>query len=57
MWWKKHTQEGARNQGLPLTIVSVGTEPCATPFRLGVRDLQVELKPPDVTPSNFQTRH
>jgi hypothetical protein len=24
---------------------------------LGVRDLQVELKPPDVTPSNFQTRH
>jgi hypothetical protein len=22
-----------------------------------VRDLQVELKPPDVTPSNFQTRH
>jgi hypothetical protein len=23
----------------------------------GVRDLQVEPKPPDVTPSNFQTRH
>jgi hypothetical protein len=23
----------------------------------GVRDLQVELKPPDVPPSNLQTRH
>ena len=28
-----------------------------TSGKKGVRDLQVEPKPPDVTPSNFQTRH
>ena len=54
-------REEARQRTLadPLALLPLMSELQAIlpTFYRRVRDLQVEPKPPDVTPSNFQTRH